>query len=167
MNRPGRRVLIGVIGPADASMDEAANAEELGCLVAERGWVVLSGGRNAGVMAAVNRGAGRVGGLTVGLLPDEQGGASPDVDVVIRTGLGSARNNVIALSADVLVACGAGAGTTSEIALGIKAGKPVILLGVQDIVFDYFREVGGNVVRRAGSAREALAMIEALLKPDD
>jgi uncharacterized protein (TIGR00725 family) len=101
--------------------------------------------------------------MTVGLLPDESGDASPDVEIVIRTGLGSARNNLIALSADVLVACGAGAGTTSEIALGLKAGKTVILLGARDLALEYFRDLGGARVLRAGSPEEAVAAVAELL----
>ena len=165
MSRTARRTLVGVIGPAEASAAERRNAEALGRLVAENGWVLVSGGRDAGVMAAANRGARDAGGLTVGILPDETGDASPDVEVVLRTGMGSARNNVIALSADVLVACGAGPGTTSEIALGIKAGRPVVLLGVRDIVFDYFRDLGGELVTRAESPMEAVSMIRERLSP--
>lgn len=160
---PARRVLIGVIGPADASAAERQKAEELGRGIASRGWVVLSGGRNAGVMASANSGAREIGGLTVGLLPGETGDSSPDVEVVIRTGLGSARNNIIALSSDVLVACGAGAGTSSEIALGIKAGTPVILLGVKENVFEFFRDLGGDLVTRVDSPEDALTRIDALL----
>jgi uncharacterized protein (TIGR00725 family) len=160
------RVLVGVIGPADASLEEKENAIAIGREIAERGWVLLSGGRDAGVMAAANSGARRSGGLTVGILPDERGDVSPDVEIVIRTGLGSARNNIIALSADVLIACGAGAGTTSEIALGIKAGRPVVLLGVEDIVFDYFRRLGGELVRRAETAADATALVVELLSRD-
>jgi hypothetical protein len=158
-----RKVLIGVIGPGDASEGELMFAREMGRLLAKRNWVLLSGGRNTGVMAAANEGAHAEGGLTVGLLPDESSDASPEVDIVIRTGLGSARNNLIALSADVLVACGAGAGTTAEIALGIKAGTPVILLGVRDLVAEYFFELGGALVSRVESPAEAIAMIESRL----
>ena len=86
-----------------------------------------------------------------------------DVEVLIRTGLGSARNNIIALSSDVLVACGTGAGTSSEISLGIKAGKPVILLGLPELAWDYSSELGGELVSRAGKPEEAIEMIERLL----
>ncbi len=158
-----RRALIGVIGPAAANDSERRNAEFLGRLVAERGRVLLSGGRDAGVMASGDAGARAANGLTLGILPDETGDASPDVDIVVRTGLGSARNNVIALSADVLVACGAGAGTTAEIALGIKARKPIVLLGVRDLVFEYFAELAGDLVSRASAPEEAVSRIEQIL----
>ena len=159
-----RAALIGVIGPARASAAEMSAAEEMGRLIAAKGWVLLTGGRDAGVMAAANAGAAASGGLSVGLLPDETGEPAPGVQIVIRTGLGSARNNIIALSADVLVACGAGAGTTSEIALGLKAGKPVVLVGVRDIVYRYFRDIGGELVRQAAAPDEVITMIDEILR---
>ena len=163
MKQAKPRIIVGVIGPAEATADDLRNAEAMGRLIAEGGWVLLSGGRDAGVMAASVRGADEAGGLIVGLLPDETGRAAPGVDVVIRTGLGSARNNVIALSADVLVACGTGAGTASEIALGIKAGTPLVLLGVSSAVYEFFRDLGDGVISCAESPDEAVATIRTLL----
>ncbi|HEV2086130.1 MAG TPA: hypothetical protein VGR09_13720, partial [Gemmatimonadales bacterium] len=48
----GRRPIIGIMGAGLASSGSLAAARELGALVAERGWIVLTGGRPAGVMAA-------------------------------------------------------------------------------------------------------------------
>lgn len=42
------------------------------------------------------------------------------VDIPIVTGMGSARNNINALSSNVLVAVGMGPGTASEVALALK-----------------------------------------------
>jgi len=42
--------------------------------------------------------------------------------------MGSARNNINVLSSDVVIACGMGVGTVSEVALALKANKPVVLL---------------------------------------
>lgn len=128
---PSRRPVIGVMGAGEgAAPRDVELAERLGELVAQRGWVLLTGGRDAGVMGAAARGAKRVpGSLTVGILPDASGGASPHVDVAIVTGLGNARNAVNVLSSDVVVACGAGgAGTASEVALALKSGRPVVLV---------------------------------------
>ena len=64
------KAVAGVVGPGeDAKPADLTNARELGRLFAMDGWVVLSGGRDAGVMREVNRGAKSVGGLTVGVLP--------------------------------------------------------------------------------------------------
>lgn len=125
-----RKIIIGVMGPgSDASESDRVNAYELGKLIAQEGWVLLTGGRNAGVMDAASAGAKAANGLTIGILPTaDDSNISDAVDIAIITGMGSARNNVNVLSSDVVIACGMGAGTASEVALAIKANKPVILL---------------------------------------
>src|SRR3954469_22858440 len=118
-----RKKVVGVMGGGDAASDQAiAWAFELGALIAQRNYVLLSGGRNAGVMDAVSRGAKDVGGFVVGVLPGSSSAdASEAVDVAIVTGMGSARNNINVLSSDVIVSCGEiSAGTLSEIALALK-----------------------------------------------
>ena len=157
------RVLIGVIGPGDAGDEIVRAAERLGELLAERSWVVISGGRPQGVMAAVNRGANRRGGLTVGLLPGERDRSANGVEIAIRTGLGSARNNVIALSARVLVAVGIGPGTVSEIALGIKAGTPVVVVELDDTSWQFLAKLGSDLIHRASSVEEAVEAVARLI----
>jgi uncharacterized protein (TIGR00725 family) len=114
-----------------AGREDVALAEELGERVAREGWVLLTGGRAVGVMAAANRGAKRVpGSLTVGVLPSSTDqGVAADVDLAIFTGMGDARNVINVLSSDVVVVCGAaGAGTLSEAAFAVKSGRPLVLL---------------------------------------
>ncbi len=125
-----RKTIIGVLGPGErARPEDERSAYVLGRLIAQEGWVVLSGGRNVGVMDAVSRGAREAGGLTVGILPTRDPSAiSSAVDIPIITDMGSARNNINVLTSDVLIACGMGPGTASEVALALKARKPVILL---------------------------------------
>ena len=107
------RVPVGVIGPREASAAQDAAAEALGRGLARMGLVVLCGGRE-GVMAAVCRGVAAEGGLSLGLLPDETWEtANPHVGVALATGLGAARNAVIARAAFCLVAIGGGHGTLS------------------------------------------------------
>jgi uncharacterized protein (TIGR00725 family) len=124
-----RRPVIGVMGAGEPSAGCLTAARELGRLLAERGWIVLTGGRPAGVMAAASAGAKEVpGSLTLGILPGTSG-AGPDVDVAVFTGMGDARNAINVLTSDVIVACGVeGPGTLSEVALALKAEKTVILL---------------------------------------
>jgi uncharacterized protein (TIGR00725 family) len=124
-----RRPVIGVMGAGEPSAGCLTAARELGRLLAERGWIVLTGGRPAGVMAAASAGAKEVpGSLTLGILPGTSG-AGPDVDVAVFTGMGDARNVINVLTSDVIVACGVeGPGTLSEVALALKAEKTVILL---------------------------------------
>jgi uncharacterized protein (TIGR00725 family) len=78
-------------------------------------------------MEAACRGAAAAGGTTVGILPGlERSAANPHVDVAVATGLGEARNALVVRAADAVIAVGGSYGTLSEIALGLKAGKPVI-----------------------------------------
>ena len=61
---------IGVMGSGeDATEKQVELAYELGSLIAKEGWTVVSGGRKAGVMHAVNKGAKAEGGNTLGILP--------------------------------------------------------------------------------------------------
>lgn len=160
-----RRTIIGVMGPGGgAGRKDLEKARRLGALVAQQGWVVLCGGRSAGVMDAVCRGAKEAGGLTVGVLPgDDAGGASEAVDVAIVTGMGNARNAINVLSSDLVVACGMGAGTASEIALALKSGKNVIILGEHPEAIAFFRALGQGRVTVARDPDEAIAVARRLL----
>lgn len=125
-----RKIIIGVMGPGTgASETDRQNAYELGKLIAQERWVLLTGGRNVGVMDAASLGAKAANGLTVGILPtDGDRNISDAVDIAIITGMGNARNNINVLSSDVVIACGMGTGTASEVALALKANKNVVLL---------------------------------------
>src|SRR5207302_8792533 len=80
-----------------------------------------------GVMEAVCKGASNAGGTTIGLLPDaDPAFANPYVSVIIATGIGEARNALIARAAFCLVAIGDSFGTLSEVALGRHLGKLVL-----------------------------------------
>lgn len=124
------RLVVGVMGAASCGEETAALAERVGSLLADRGAVVLCGGRG-GVMEAAARGARSRGGLVVGVLPGRDADDSPpnpSVDVAIFTGMGDGRNWVNACSSDAIVAIAGGWGTLSEIALARKIGRPVVLL---------------------------------------
>lgn len=126
---PGPRVPVGVIGPRDASAQEVATAFELGRELATLGFVVVTGGLG-GVMEAASHGASQAGGLTVGLLPgDDWRAANPYVGLPLATGIGKARNAVIAQASRALIAVGGGYGTLTEIAYGLHFDKPVLTLG--------------------------------------
>src|SRR5262249_58121625 len=130
-----------------ASAGDCALAESLGEEIARQGWVLLTGGRDCGVMAAANRGVKRVAGsLTIGILPSVSGGVSPDVDVAVFTGMGNARDSINVLSSQVVIACGTGgAGTAAEVALALKSGKAVVLVATPLSVEEFFRGLGGVI----------------------
>lgn len=153
------------MGPgANPTRQDLDDAYMLGKLIAKRGWVLLTGGRNAGVMEAASCGASEEGGLTIGVLPGtDRQDMSEFVDIPIYTGMGSARNNINVLSSDVVVACGTGAGTTSEIMLALKAGKHVILLNQTENAMSFFREMHSKQIHPAYSPSSAVEIILSLL----
>ncbi len=96
-----------------ATAEAVAIAEVLEECIRAIGWVLLTGGRPAGVMGATIRGALRVEGhLVVGMLPDEghaeERQRTAELDLAVFTGMGKARNMINVLSADVVVICGGG-----------------------------------------------------------
>jgi uncharacterized protein (TIGR00725 family) len=124
---------IAVVGPGRASPEELALAEEVGAEVAAVGAVLVCGGLG-GVMEAACRGARSRGGRTVGLLPGtDREAANGWVEIAIPTGLGEGRNALVVRAADALVAVGGAWGTLSEIALGLKTGRPVVGLGTWEL----------------------------------
>ncbi|MEK7273218.1 MAG: hypothetical protein AAB047_05245, partial [Nitrospirota bacterium] len=85
---------------------------------------------------------------------------SRHVDVPIITEMGSGRNNINVLTSDVVVACGlGGSGTVSEVALAVKAGKPVILVEASPADVAFFRKLGKRLVSAASSPEEAIELI--------
>ena len=121
------RILIGVIGPGEsATVEETLTAYALGQAIAEQGWGLLTGGRAVGVMAAASEGAQASDGLVVGILPGtDVTQMSAAVDIAILTGMGQGRNVLNVLSSHVVIACGLGSGTLSEMSLALKLGKPI------------------------------------------
>ncbi len=159
-----RRIVIGVMGGGESAPAHAVrDAYRLGELIAENGWVLLNGGRDAGVMAASAAGARSRGGLTVGILPGgDTRHASKHLDICVVTGLGSARNVINVLSSDVVIACAGAEGTISEVALALKHGKPVIALNF-DLggLFEAARRRGQLL--RASTPEEAIRLAQQVL----
>lgn len=153
------------MGPGDdVTPKDIEQTTEIGKLIAKAGWALLTGGRNTGVMEAASKGAQQAGGLTIGILPSEnKNGMSEFVDIPICTGMGSARNNINILSSDVVIACGSGAGTTSEIMLAMKAQKPIILLNPSQKLIDFVNELPYPCPKIAPSAAKAIQVVKGLL----
>lgn len=151
-----RKVPIGVIGPREANAEQIDLAYSLGRALAELGLTVICGGKN-GVMQAVAQGVHEAGGLCVGLLPEgDWREANPYVDLPIATGIGKARNVLIAQSSAALVAVGGQYGTLSEIAFGLHFDKPVFGLGDAPDLAD---------IRKAASVEEVCqGLAEYLLR---
>ena len=122
---------IAVIGAADTTPEEYETALAVGRLIARYHETLVSGGLS-GIMEAACRGAREQGGLTIGIIPDT-GNGNGFLDTVIRTGLGHARNVLVAQSSDAVIAIGGSYGTLSEIAIALKTKRPVFGLKTWDI----------------------------------
>jgi len=157
-----RKPVVAIIGTGREIESAISNARELGRLIAEQGWVLITGGRNAGVMRAANEGAKSAKDcLTIGILPNRNTEVSPAVDIAIVTDTGEARNNIIVLSAEVVIGVN-GTGTASEVALALKNGKNVILVGVDETSKSFFERIAKNAVHLAGSASETIEKVREL-----
>ncbi len=160
-----RKVVIGVMGPGnEASQKDMDNAFEIGKLIAQEKWVLLSGGRKHGVMHAASKGAKSAGGLTIGIIPTKDNeDTSEYADIAIITGMGGARNNINVLSSDVVIACGMGAGTASEVALALKAQKHVVLLTDDEEAKVFFQKLGKKLIHIATNPQNVLSIIKTLI----
>jgi uncharacterized protein (TIGR00725 family) len=160
-----RKTIIGVMGSGErANPLELDHAYQLGKAIAQKGWVLLTGGRKAGVMDAASRGAKASGGLTIGILPTSNAEVvSEAVDLAIVTDLGNARNNINVLSSDVIIACGMGIGTASEVALALKNGKKTILL-TQDLNSQkFFSNLSPDNILLADNPEKAIALVQQII----
>jgi len=149
---------IAIIGSAEKVSPEVKQmAEELGQGIARSGAVLISGGRK-GVMEASCRGAKKEKGLVVGILPKTRDQANQFVDICIVTGMGDARNVLNVNSSDAIISVCGGAGTLSEIALALKAGKKVVSLRLSGGVSSMLAgtTIDGKVVISAENVNEAL-----------
>lgn len=100
-------------------------AYETGVEVAKSDCVLMSGGLG-GVMQAACHGAHDAGGLTVGIIPqNEPSYANEYCDIVIPSGLGMTRDFLTALSADGVIIIGGGSGTLSEVCAAYMHKKPI------------------------------------------
>ena len=107
---------------------EAGLAEGVGRLIAQRGAILICGGRG-GIMEAACKGAAEAGGVTVGILPGEDiTAANHYVQIPIASGVGIARNVMIVRTAAAVIAISGKYGTLSEIAHALQLGKPVFTL---------------------------------------
>jgi uncharacterized protein (TIGR00725 family) len=92
---------------------------------------------------------------------------SAAVDIPIVTGLGDGRNVVNVLSSQVVVACGLGSGTASEIALALKAQKPLILMAMDPRASSLWQGLATSPVVIAATADVAVAQIHQWLDASD
>ncbi len=128
-------LVIGVMGSgADALPQEIVNAHEMGKIIAERGWITLTGGSSLGVMHSALFGAKELNphSTTIAILSQrgEAEKTSQCADVCIPTGMGEGRNNLNIVSSDFIFFCcdnpWKDPGTFSELCFAIKHKKPFL-----------------------------------------
>lgn len=148
---------IAVIGGESAS---GAGAQQLaagvGAELARRGVTVVCGG-GFGVMEAACRGARENGGHTIGILPGRNAAESPPNDGIefpVYTGLGAARNSVVVLSGEAVIAIDGSYGTLSEIAFALIYDKPLVGLDTWDFAYH------GHDSERLVRARDPIDAVE-------
>ncbi|MBC7326833.1 TIGR00725 family protein [bacterium] len=120
------RKFIGVIGASEPPEELLPIAERVGEEIARRGGILLCGGMG-GIMEWACKGAKKQGGLTIGILPTmTRESANPYVDIPIVTGIGYARNLIVVLSSQAVIAIGGAYGTLNEISYALNFGIPVV-----------------------------------------
>jgi uncharacterized protein (TIGR00725 family) len=148
--------IIAVIGPGTANEETIKEAEEIGRLIARRNAILICGGLG-GVMEAAAKGAQMEGGITLGILPGiDRGSANSYITIPVATGFGEGRNVIIVRTADALIAVGGAYGTLSEIAFGLKMGKPVIGLHTWEVKGILQADSAEYAVRKAFQILEGL-----------
>jgi len=151
----GLTMLISVIGGEVAPPEMTRLAEAVGRELARRGCTVVCGG-GQGVMEAVCRGARAEGGHTIGILPGRNAAEfppNPYVEFPIYTGIGYARNQMVVLSGQAVIAIDGAYGTLTEIAYALIYGIPVV--GLQTWEFSYPGYNADHIIR-AGDPVEAV-----------
>jgi len=117
--------MLGSAEPGSAAYDLAGDA---GALLAQHGITVVSGCGSPATRVAAERAIG-AGGLVLSIVPPD---AMPPPDwpatVVIPSGMGDARNLLMALAGDACIVIGGRAGTISEVCLAWLHKRPLLPL---------------------------------------
>lgn len=143
------RIQVGIIGSNSSVSSQKIEdfAELLGTELINKGYRIICGGMG-GVMESVCKGARKSlnyhEGDTIGILPSENiEDSNPYVDVVIATGIGYARNQILVASSEILIAIGGGAGTLSEITFAWQMNKPIISVDLEE---GWSSRIAGDII---------------------
>jgi len=168
-----KKPLIAVVGHGmHAKKEHMKVAEEVGKEIAKRDGIVICGGHDFGIMEAVAKGAKSEGGITIGIIPEDNlSKTSKHVDIPILTGIGLARNQIISLSCDVMIVVGGGVGSLVEVAYAYRFSKPIIVIKnlgsmVEQYIGDYMDEKKTVKVIGANNAKEAVETAFKLIKSE-
>ena len=143
-------------------------AYDIGSEIAKSDSVLINGGLG-GVMQAASRGAHDSGGLTVGIIPqDDASMANEFCDIVIPTGMGLTRDYLNALSADGVIIVGGGSGTLSEACASYMYKKPMVMIknlgsSVDRYIDDYIDHRKNVKIIAVDTAQEAVQTVLKLI----
>ena len=145
---------ISVFGGRNITSEVYENSVEIGCLLAQEGFLVFCGG-GKGVMEGISKGVSKTGGTVIGILKGKELDEGNDyLTIPIATGMDIARNAVLAYNCDAAVAVSGQYGTMSEIAYAFQLDKPVIGYKTWDI----------NPVIQAESPEDVISKLKKELK---
>ena len=156
-------MIISVIGGEACPPEALAAAEAVGRELARQGVTLVCGGRG-GVMEAACRGARSGGGHTIGIMPGRNRQESPPnryVEFPLFTGMGYARNVMVVLSGQAVIAISGSYGTLSEIAYALINEIPVIGLDTWDFAYAGH---DGERIRRVSGPEEAATLAISLAR---
>ena len=132
---------VSVIGGSSVDRETYETSREVGRLLGERGHGVVCSGLG-GVMAAACRGAREEDAETIGILPTaSRDDANEWVTTPVATGMGNARNALVVLNGDAIVAVDGATGTLSELGHALDFGCPVAGLDTHAVDLPGFRAV--------------------------
>ncbi len=169
---------IGIIGQSERPWEPlpektASVAFKTGLLIAKNGWHLYSGGRD-GVMREASRGAKKVGGITVGILPSlDKNEANEFVEIPITTGLGmSMRSELMINTVDVVVMIGGKNGTLKELLTAYLFSKPIVVIkgsggfadSIENFLYEgkYIDDRKNVEIKFANSPEEAIEIIKKI-----
>lgn len=166
--KSNRAIQVTIIGDSNTNEKNLKIAFEIGTQIAKKKWILICGGKT-GVMESACKGSNENGGMTIGIVPETDfNAANKYCKVVIPTGMGYARNSIVALSGDVIVMIGGKTGTLNECSFAWFSNKPIIAL---TSVEGWSKKVAGQFLddRRdkpifsAETAEEVIELIESLI----
>jgi len=131
---------VSVIGGPTVTDSEYRQARRVGKRLGEAGHTVVCGG------------ASEAGGDAIGILPNENRRAANEyVQTVIATGMGNARNVLVVLNGDAVIAIDGSTGTLSELGHALDMGRPIAGLGTRSL----------DEIEHVDTAAEAVDYVES------
>lgn len=123
-----RKPQVCVLGSAEPGSAAYALAGEAGALLAQHGVTLVSGCGSPATRVAAER-AIAAGGLVLSIIPEaEMPEPNWPATIILPSGIGDARNLLMALAGDACLVIGGRAGTISEVALAWLHKRPLLPL---------------------------------------